>query len=89
MEKVWQDEAWEAYLYWQTQDKKTLKKINRLIQDIVTATVITVRDSLNRSREIFRAFGVSVLMKRIVWFSVSRMGDSRYGSAVRTIGTSK
>ena len=34
MEKVWQDEAWEAYLYWQTQDKKTLKKINRLIQDI-------------------------------------------------------
>ena len=89
MEKVWQDEAWEAYLYWQTQDKKTLKKINRLIQDIVTATVITVRDSLNRSREIFRAFGVSVLMKRIVWFSVSRMGDSRYGSAVHTIGTSK
>ena len=34
MEKVWQDEAWESYLYWQTQDKKTLKKINRLIQDI-------------------------------------------------------
>lgn len=34
MEKLWQDEAWEAYLYWQTQDKKTLKKINRLIQDI-------------------------------------------------------
>ena len=34
MEKVWQDEAWEAYLYWQTQDKKTLKKLNRLIQAI-------------------------------------------------------
>ncbi len=26
------DEAWESYLYWQTQDKKTLKRINDLIQ---------------------------------------------------------
>ena len=30
MRKLWQDEAWEEYLDWQTQDKKTLKKINRL-----------------------------------------------------------
>lgn len=28
------DYAWEEYLYWQTQDKKTLKKINQLIKDI-------------------------------------------------------
>ena len=34
MDKIWQDAAWTDYLYWQTQDKKTLKKINRLIQDI-------------------------------------------------------
>ena len=34
MKLVWQDEAWEEYLYWQTQDKKTLKKINRLLNDI-------------------------------------------------------
>lgn len=34
MEKLWHDEAWADYLYWQTQDKKTLKKINRLISDI-------------------------------------------------------
>ena len=34
MVKLWQDEAWENYLYWQTQDKKTLKRINKLIQDI-------------------------------------------------------
>ena len=27
-------DAWEDYLYWQTQDKKTLKRINQLIQDI-------------------------------------------------------
>ena len=34
MDKIWHDAAWADYLYWQTQDKKTLKKINRLIQDI-------------------------------------------------------
>ena len=34
MRKIWSDEAWEDYLYWQEQDKKTLKKINSLIKDI-------------------------------------------------------
>lgn len=33
-EKIWSDEAWEDYLYWQTQDKKILKRINALIKDI-------------------------------------------------------
>ena len=26
--------AWQDYLYWQTQDKKTLKKVNQLLKDI-------------------------------------------------------
>ena len=34
MRKIWSDEAWADYLYWQTQDKKTLRRINKLIQDI-------------------------------------------------------
>ncbi len=34
MIKCWDDFAWEDYLYWQTQDKKTLKRINQLLQDI-------------------------------------------------------
>jgi toxin YoeB len=34
MRKIWFDEAWEEYLHWQTQDKKTLRRINKLIQDI-------------------------------------------------------
>ena len=29
------DDAWSDYLYWQEQDKKILKKINRLIKEIV------------------------------------------------------
>ena len=28
-------EAWDDYLYWQAQDKKTLKRINTLLQDIL------------------------------------------------------
>ena len=31
---IWHDVAWADYLYWQTQDKKTLKRINHLIKDI-------------------------------------------------------
>lgn len=32
---VWYDDAWDDYLYWQTQDKKTLKRINTLLKDIL------------------------------------------------------
>ena len=34
MIKVWSDHAWEDYLYWPTEDKKILKRINQLIKDI-------------------------------------------------------
>jgi toxin YoeB len=33
MKKIWQDDAWEDYLYWQKQDKKTLNQINLVIKD--------------------------------------------------------
>ncbi len=34
MNKLWSDRAWDDYLYWQMQDKNTLKKINELVRDI-------------------------------------------------------
>ncbi len=34
MNKLWQEDAWEDYLYWQTQDKRILKRINQLLKDI-------------------------------------------------------
>ena len=34
MNKLWSDRAWSDYLYWQTQDRKTLKRINDLVKDI-------------------------------------------------------
>ena len=30
---AWTKEAWSDYVYWQSQDKKTLKRINKLIMD--------------------------------------------------------
>jgi toxin YoeB len=32
MKKVWDDSAWEDYLYWQKTNKKMLNKINELIK---------------------------------------------------------
>ena len=34
MIKSFSDEAWEDYTYWETQDKKTLRRILKLIDDI-------------------------------------------------------
>jgi len=31
---VWDENAWEDYLWWQVQDRKVLKRINVLIQDV-------------------------------------------------------
>ena len=34
MNKVWHDRAWEEYIDWQSEDRKTLKRINNLLKDI-------------------------------------------------------
>ncbi len=34
MTKIWSDEAWDDYMYWHTQDRKTVNRINRLIKSI-------------------------------------------------------
>lgn len=34
MKKIWFDEAWADYLFWQAQDRAMLRRINLLIRDI-------------------------------------------------------
>lgn len=34
MKKIWDDKAWEDYLYWQIYDKAMLKRLNALIRDV-------------------------------------------------------
>ena len=34
MNKIWHDKAWDEYVKWQTEDKRTLRRINDLLKDI-------------------------------------------------------
>ena len=34
MDILWKEKSWLEYLFWQTQDKKTLKRINTLLKNI-------------------------------------------------------
>ena len=34
MRLLWEESAWGDYISWQSQDKKTLKRINQIIKDI-------------------------------------------------------
>ena len=34
MKKLWADQAWSDYLYWQDQDRRILRRINSLIKEI-------------------------------------------------------
>ena len=34
MRLLWEEKAWNEYCEWQTEDKKTLKRINAIIKDI-------------------------------------------------------
>lgn len=34
MRIIWHDDAWEDYLRWQTEDRRTLRRINAIIRDI-------------------------------------------------------
>ena len=32
---TWDNDAWEDYIYWQSQNKRTLKRINALIKEVL------------------------------------------------------
>ena len=34
MRILWEEKAWEEYLYWQMNDKQILKRLNAIIRDI-------------------------------------------------------
>ena len=35
MRLVWTDDAWSDYLHWQNNDRKTLKRVNQLLKDML------------------------------------------------------
>ena len=54
MNKIWTDEAWKDYLYWQNQDKKTLKRISGSIEFKNLCTPSKIFDFLKWHVAIFR-----------------------------------
>ncbi len=43
MKLLWEERAWEDYCYWQSQDKKTLKKINMLIKVVINRKLVIIK----------------------------------------------
>ena len=52
MKITFAEDGWSEYLYWQTQDKKTLKRINQLLQSIERDGVLGNRET--RTIEIWK-----------------------------------
>ncbi|MDR1376197.1 MAG: Txe/YoeB family addiction module toxin [Synergistaceae bacterium] len=77
MRKTWSDDAWVDYLFWQGQDKKTLKKINRLIQDIERNRY----DSIGKPEPLKEAlagwWSVKIDEKNRIVFKISGEGDGQ------------
>ena len=61
---AWTDEAWSDYVYWQSQDKKTLKRINKLIE--------------STRREPFRGIGKPEMLKEYLKGFWSRRIDEAH-----------
>lgn len=45
-EITFSEEGWDDYLYWQTQDKKTLQKINKLLKSIPVTVHLKAKANL-------------------------------------------
>ena len=65
MNKIFTDEAWDDYMYWHTQDKKTLNRINKLIGSIDRDPF----DGIGKPEPLklnIKVTGAAVLMKQTV-----------------------
>ena len=67
MKVLWEERAWADYLYWQMQDRKTLKRINELVKDMQRDAFHGI-GSQNLCTALCQAIGVVALMTRIVLF---------------------
>ena len=64
MNKTWSDEAWEDYVGWQSEDKKTLKRINLILKDVERHPFEGIGKPEPLKGEL-GGFGAEELMKRI------------------------
>lgn len=64
---AWTDKAWSDYQYWQDQDKKTLLRINKLLEDTKRSDPpLSVSANPNRSKKTMQGSGDGELTIPIV-----------------------
>lgn len=88
MKKIWFDEAWEDYLFWQTQDKKTLRRINLLLRDIERGRIAKISASPSPCAATYPASGTAASTTQTAWSIASQAIFSRFSPAKATM-TSK
>ena len=74
MQKLWHDGAWAEYLLWQSLDKKKLKRINRLIEEIERNGYNSIGKP-EPLKDDLSGFGAFTLTRRIVLFSGFKTGN--------------
>jgi len=77
MIKVWHERAWEEYQYWQTQDKKTLKKINSLIKDIERNGYKCIGSPEPLKHQLSGWWSVEIDSKNRLIFKISGVGEQK------------
>ena len=76
MRKVWHEEAWEEYLAWQGADRKTLKRINQLLQSIERNGYACLGKP-EPLKPTWLAGGASASTMPTAWYSASRATASK------------
>ena len=88
MNKTFSEKAFEQYVYWQNQDRKTLKRINDLLKDIERMESTKESAGRNCSSINSRGIGRGALTKKIV-SSTKSMNRARSESNTAKVITNK
>lgn len=87
MNLFWDEKAWLEYLYWQTQDKKTLKRINNLLKDIDRNGYNCIGKPEPLKGDQSGWWSVRIDEKKIVWYSEYHMTRWKYLNAEHITAT--
>ena len=78
MKKIWFEEAWEDYVYWQAEDKKTLKKINKLIKSIERNGYSCIGNPEPLKHDLSGSWSVTIDEKNRIVFRIKETDEEKY-----------
>ena len=88
-EKIWSDDAWADYLYWQTQDKKTLKRINQLIKILNEMDVCMELVNQKLLKVIYKVNLAAASMQKTALYIIWKMDEFILPTVEDIMGTNK